>query len=227
MQTLQAVRTPFHPTRSSEVFRRTSSPPMKGLGPQPSPSTCDDVSVSAQAAESKAPSNIWAAAMLGGMAALSLAGCVSYSPVLATTINQSALPQIEKTADNFEGAPVEILRTSNGEVVINLGIDNQVVNPDTGAHYQAPDADNASWAQRGETICRQALDIGGECEGSNIATVPTPHGTLIIEQNESNSIDVYSQDGGHTGVSVQADGIDVQTYRGEAFFANDGSIRHR
>jgi hypothetical protein len=152
---------------------------------------------------------------------------VSSSPVLATTINQSALPQIEKTADNFEGAPVEILRTSNGEVVINLGIDNQVVNPDTGAHYQASGADNASWAQRGETICRQALDIGGECEGSNIATVPTPHGTLIIEQNESNSIDVYSQDGGHTGVSVQADGIDVQTYRGEAFFANDGSIRHR
>jgi hypothetical protein len=182
--------------------------------------------MSAKSAEPKPPSNLWATAMLGGMAALSLAGCVSSSPALAQAVNQTALPQIEQAAENWEGAPVELVRTANGEVLINLGIDDQVVNPDTGAHYRSAGADDASWSQRGETICKQALDIGGECEGQNIATVTTPHGTLIIEQNESNTIDIYSQDGGHTGINVQAEGIDVHTYRGDTYFANDGSIRH-
>jgi hypothetical protein len=225
MQTTASVRAPFTSNNSSAVFRKRSSPPSKETGPQPSSLACDGVSVSAKATESKPASNLWSTAVLGGMAALSLAGCAS-SGALNAPISEAAVPELQSTAGNWEAAPVELLRAPNGEVVINLGIDNQVVNPDTGAHYQAPGANNASWSQRGETICQQALDIGGECEASNIATVPTPHGTLIIEQNDSNTIDVYSQDGGHTGVSVQAGGVDVQTYRGGTYFANDGSILH-
>ena len=152
-----------------------------------------------------------------------LAGCVTSSP-MGPPVSQAPIPQMEVPAETWNSAPVELLRAPNGEVVINLGIDNQVVNPDNGNHYTLPGADNASWAQRGETVCKQALDIGGECEGENIATVTTPHGTLIIEQNDANSIDVYSQDGGHTGVRVQAEGIELQTYQGETYFANDGSV---
>lgn len=216
MQTIPSIS-----FKNSNALFRKASPPAKGMEPQNSSVTCDGVSLSAKAAEKKPSSNLWATALLGGLAVVAVAGCVS-SPALGTAINHTAPPQIEKA-----GAPVELIRNANGEVVINIGIGDQVVNPDTGEHYKAPGAETASWDQRGETICKQALDIGGECEGENIATVTTPRGTLIIEQNEANSIDIYSQEGGHTGVKVQAEGIEVQTHKGHTYFANDGMILHR
>lgn len=219
MQTIQSSN--FASFKSSRALGKLSSPPRRDLGPQASTATCDDVSLSAGAARRKQSSKLWTAAVLGGLAAVSLAGCMTNS-ALAPAIAESALPQVQNTS--FEYAPVELIRTADGEVVINLSIGDRVVNPDSGTHYQVLGSEEASWDQRGETICKQALDLGGECEADNIATITTPRGTLIIEQNEANSIDVYSQDGGHTGVKVQAGGIEVQTFRGGAYFANDGSV---
>lgn len=217
---------PLSSFKNSNALFRKSSPPSKKMEPQNSSSTCDDVTLSAKSAEKKPMSNLWAKAMLGGLAVMSVAGCVN-SHALGTAITQTASPEIEKAAEHWDGAPVELIRGANGEVVVNLGIGDQVVNPDRAVHYRAEGAEVASWDQRGETVCKQALDIGGECEGENIATVTTPHGTLIIEQNDANSIDIYSQEGGHTGVRVQAEGIEVQTFKGETFFANDGAILRR
>ena len=223
MKTTLQTRSSLQSFQGPEALRKRSSPPRKSGPGEVSVGSRDAVSLSGNASAPKRPSSLWATAVLGGMAALSLAGCVTSSP-MGPPISQAPVPQMEVSAESWESAPVELLRAPNGEVVINLGIDNQVVNPDNGNHYRLPGADNASWTQRGETVCKQALDIGGECEGENIATVTTPHGTLIIEQNDSNSIDVYSQDGGHTGVRVQAEGIELQTFRGETYFANDGSV---
>ena len=219
LQTLPPLRS----FKGPQNLGKRSSPPRIDSAPEVTVASSDDVCLSGKAAEPKRPSSLWATAVLGGMAAVSLAGCVTSSP-MGPPVSQAPIPQMEVPAETWNSAPVELLRAPNGEVVINLGIDNQVVNPDNGNHYTLPGADNASWAQRGETVCKQALDIGGECEGENIATVTTPHGTLIIEQNDANSIDVYSQDGGHTGVRVQAEGIELQTYQGETYFANDGSV---
>jgi len=222
MQTINSTRPSGLTYKNAEAFGRKSSPPKIGKGPQISTPTCDDVALSGKAAEPKRSTGLLAVAMLGGLAAVTLAGCTSGAAApLAPAVQEAVLPELQ----NFESAPVELMRTADGEVVVNLGIDDQVVNPDTGSHYRLPGVDNASWSQRGETVCQQALDLGGECQADNIALVTTPRGTLIIEQNEANSIDIYSQDGGHTGVSVQAEGVQVQTHRGQAYFANDGSVR--
>lgn len=224
MQTINANRSTLAPYKSTQAMGRKSSPPVRASGPQVAGPTCDEVSVSSKAADTPRASNLWTTAMLGGLAAVTLAGCMSTSAV-DPAIAKTALPEIQAQAQTWESAPVELLRTASGDVVVNIGIDNQVVNPDTGQHARLPGADSASWAQRGETVCQQALDLGGECQADNIALVTTPRGTLIIEQNEANSIDIYSQDGGHTGVSVQAGGIKVETHQGSRFFANDGTVR--
>jgi hypothetical protein len=211
------------------MFRK-SAPPSMEKSRKVSLATLDGVNLTSAATnETKVErsSGFLKAALLGGMAALSLATAMA-PPAAAQALCIQAPCQVEQLAENWRhehpGAPVEMLREADGDIVFNVGINDQVVHPDLVDHYTAPGADAASWNQRGETVCKQALDLGGRCDSDDIAYVTTPHGTLIVEQNEAHSIDVYSQNGGHINMKVKSGGVDVKTAEGNAFFYNNGHI---
>lgn len=179
-----------------------------------------------QVAKPKASSGFLKKAILGGMAALSLATTLA-PPVSAQALCIQAPCQVEQMVENFQhydGAPVEMIRQHDGDVVFNVGINDQVVNPDSGAHYRYPGAMNLGSRQAGESVCEQALDLGGSCEGDNIGFVPTPHGTLIVEQNSRTSVDTYSMTGDHTRIESANSGMDAQTLQGNTFFWKSGLI---
>ena len=180
----------------------------------------------AKAAKPKKSSGFLKKAILGGMAALALATALA-PPVSAQALSLQAPTQVEQMVENhqnYDGAPVEMVRQHNGDVVFNVGINDQVVNPDTGNYYQYPGAMNLARSQAGESVCEQALDLGGSCDGDNIGYVPTPHGTLIVEQNSRTSVDAYSMTGDHTRVESATSGFDAQTQLGNAFFWKNGLI---
>jgi len=207
-------------------LRKRSAPTLAGEGAHNLEKSNDIVSLSAKARSSEKSSGLGKALLLGGMAALSLAAGTS-GPAAAQALCVQAPCEVEQIFNGLEehpGAPVEMIRHSSGEVHLYTGIENQVVHPDSAEHGQVLGSADAAWSRRGKTVCEQALNLGGECEGENIATVPTPYGTIIVEQNQAHSLDVYSQGGGHTRMEVEAGKVDVHTADWNAHFYNDGTI---
>lgn len=151
---------------------------------------------------------------VSGLAALSLASGV-VSPAAAHTL---CMPE------HCPAAPVEMIRQNDGKVVLYTGIGDEVVDPFAPKHYEAPGARDAAWMQRGRTVCRQALELGGYCHSDTDAVVPSSYGPLRIKQNSPHTLETYSESGGHVRMRVESGGVDVKSEAGNAYFYNNGDL---
>jgi hypothetical protein len=208
--------------RLTRTFGRKTSPPSKKES-QPTAekstlSSADTVSFSQSAEAKPARKGLMTTAFVAGAAALSLATLLS--PIGSEVAAEPA-------ALEHPGSPFEMVRDADGKVVFHLGIGDEVVEPLAPTHKEAPHLTDRAYSKRGQTVCEQALQLGGNCDFEHAASVPTPYGDLIVEQNTDYSLDIYSNDGGHVGLKLESGGVDVKTENGSAYFLNDGSIIYR
>jgi hypothetical protein len=173
----------------------------------------DQVQLSSTASAKESGNGFLRTALLAGLAAVSVASA------LAPGVADACLEHV--------GAPFEMLRDTDGKVVFYTGIGNEVVEPLAPTHKEVPGAALESLSKRGETVCEQAVRLGGICDNEDAASIPTPYGSLIVEQNSDHSLDIYSNDGGHVGMKREAGGVDVRSENGDAFFHNNGHIDYR
>lgn len=169
-----------------------------------------------------------------GMAALALATALA-PPVTAQTIMCVKAPcEVGRVVENHHhGSPFELLR-HNGEVVINVGINDQVINPNrvetNYPHYHLPGANHAAFDQEGLTVCQQALNLGyAQCHGEDAATIQSPTGAVYVEQTGDYSLHVTNVNGVDIDIAHQHDGVDAkaqhpQYFVGGAKFYDNGHI---
>jgi hypothetical protein len=50
---------------------------------------------------------------------------------------------------------------------------------------------------------------------------------FCVEQDSEHPLDIYSNDGGHVGMTRDFDGVDVRTENGDAFFYNSAHIDYQ
>ncbi|MCA9797461.1 MAG: hypothetical protein KC910_36870, partial [Candidatus Eremiobacteraeota bacterium] len=128
------------------------------------------------------------------------------------------------------------LYRNNGEVIVNVGIGDQVIFPNglesDAAHYQLPGAEANAFHQDGESVCKQALDLGAaRCAGENAAYLESPSGTVFVEQTGMNTLHIVNSDGANITVESQPGGVDAKAsypdqFIGGAYFYNNGHIGH-
>lgn len=206
-------------------FRR-SGPPQRIAKSQASGLPAESVTLSERARPLSGKKKIAGVALLAGMAALGLAASFSAASSPAACVVGPC--QVEEFLSGEQtGAPFQMVRQDDGEVAFHTGVGDRVVYPDLVAHKDSPEATLKAKDQLGESVCKQALDLGGRCDSEDIAYVDTPHGTLIIEQNDPTSVDIFSMDGGHVRMSAEKQGAEVNTNQGTAVFSYDGNITYK
>ena len=209
-------------TGRHSLFSKRMSPPRRAKGSEPkksSPKNCPDaVSISQAAASKPVSKGLLATAFFAGAAALSLASALS--PTGGAAVAET--PVLEQL-----GSPFELVKDNQGRVVVHLGIGDEVVDPLKATHREHPEVTDQAWLVRGQTVCEQAQQLGGTCDFERAASIPTIHGDMIVEQNSDHSLDIYSNDGGHVSLKLDARGVDVETGNGSGYFHNDGSIIYR
>lgn len=221
------------PTRPPELphARAAGQAPLPGESEPQAPS--DQVTVNRSGGSSIRKWSLAALAALG-IGAIAIA-TTSAPPGVAQAMSVQNTPTTQQSEQISDGAPFALYR-HNGEVVVNVGIGDQVIFPNglegDYAHYQLPGAAANSVHQDGESVCKQALDLGSaRCAGENAAYLESPSGTVFVEQTGMNTLHIVNSDGANITVESQPGGVDAQAsypgqFIGGAHFYNNGHIGH-
>ncbi|MGE0494126.1 MAG: hypothetical protein AB7S38_33255 [Vulcanimicrobiota bacterium] len=221
------------PTRPPQTpaARSATHTPLPGEPEPQAPS--DQATVSRSGGSSIRKWSLVALAALG-IGAMTIA-TTSAPPGVAQAMSVQTAPTTQQSEQLSDGAPFALYR-HNGEVVVNVGIGDQVIFPNglegDYAHYRLPGAEANAVHQDGESVCKQALDLGGaRCAGENAAYLQSPSGTVFVEQTGVNTLHIVNADGADITVESQPKGVDAKAsypdqFIGGAHFYNDGQIGH-
>jgi hypothetical protein len=213
------------PIRSTFAAKRTwSSPPQRGeaknLSDKPS-SSADSVDLSmGRVPEEKS-------AMTLGKIGLLAMGALSIGLGAANLAASSSAPEVElgcaESACENDGpilhsdeewgtSSFQLTRQQDGDVVVQFGHGDTVVNPAKNEIYESPGAAAQGTSQLGESLCEQAVDLGGHCVTDGLAFIPNgQHGILQVEQTGPETIVAgpIELSFGEEGVTVDRPGPDV------------------
>lgn len=178
----------------------------------------DSVDLSQAKAPSRESMN-WGRVALGalglGAVALGATGCDARSLVQNEEV-------VLHNDVEYEAMPFNLSRDFNGDVVVAFDQGDRVFNPADNNAYDAPRAAFLANYGRGQNLCEQANNLGGDCVTPNLAFIPNgPHGTLQIEQTADGTINIGSAQlkRDDQGVYVDRPGPDV-------LYQYDGDVIH-
>lgn len=106
----------------------------------------------------------------------------------------------------------QLTRQNDGDVVVQFGKGDTVVNPAENKIYDSPGAAKAGMNQLGESLCEQAMDLGGDCVTDSLVFIPNgEHGILQVEQVGADKIQAgpVTMQFNDQGVKVDRPGPDV------------------
>ena len=106
----------------------------------------------------------------------------------------------------------QLTRQQDGDVVVQFGKGDTVVNPAENKIYDSPGAAKAGMNQLGESLCEQAMDLGGDCVTDSLVFIPNgEHGILQVEQVGADKIQAgpVTMEFNDHGVKVDRPGPDV------------------
>ena len=116
----------------------------------------------------------------------------------------------------------QLVRQQDGDVVVQFGKDDTVVNPAENSIYELPGAAHRATYQLGESLCEQAADLGGECVTKSLAFIPNgEHGVLQVEQTGGETIVA-----GPMELSFEEHGVKVGKPGRDAFFPYQAGTNH-
>lgn len=160
----------------------------------------------------------WAKVALGTLAAggalMGMVGCEAQTAVAGEEI-------ILHDQRHYDTMEFNLSREESGDVVVAFDQGDRVFNPTHNEVYDAPRAAFEANYQRGESLCKQAADLGGHCVNSNLAFIPNgEHGTIQVEQVGPGTINIGASQMTRSPGGVLIDGPAQDVYLGDNGLVN-------
>lgn len=203
------------PTIPGKLNRFASPPRLKSQTKNEQPKESVDLSAASVGNEKKdvfTPRNV----ALAAFGAMAVAGGVAAggpppepAPVCFTAPCEFSEDLFHDDTTDYGTLAFQLTRQNDGDVVVQFGQEDLVVNPAEQQYYKSPGASHAGTYQLGESLCEQALDLGGDCITPNLVVIPNgAHGLLQVEQVGPDKIQAgpLTMEFNNKGVTVDSDG---------------------